>query len=222
MVATVGAVTYAVADIGSGGVITGCYKSQNGQLRLIDPASDSCHPSETPISWSQTGPQGPQGPAGPPGPVGPVGPAGPPGATGPAGPAGPAGPQGPAGPTHVATGLVDPSGVVGFTQGVVPVVQRVAPGQYSLSISGLGAGCLVPQLNSYFGGSVVVTFGGGSCGPGSFNSTIFTSDGQDHFWTYMFVGVGGASSATLRNSAKRFKFPGRVAVRPAATARRGR
>ena len=64
VVAIAGGVTYAVADIGGGGVINGCYKSQNGQLRLIDPATDSCHPSETAISWSQTGPQGPAGPPG--------------------------------------------------------------------------------------------------------------------------------------------------------------
>ena len=61
IVAIAGGVTYAVADIGGGGVIDGCYKTQNGQLRLIDPATDSCHPSETAISWSQTGPQGPKG-----------------------------------------------------------------------------------------------------------------------------------------------------------------
>jgi hypothetical protein len=60
-VAVAGGVTYAVADIGSGGVINGCYKSQNGQLRLIDPATDSCLPSETAISWGQTGTQGPKG-----------------------------------------------------------------------------------------------------------------------------------------------------------------
>jgi hypothetical protein len=65
LVAIVGGVTYAVADVGGGGVINGCYKSVNGQLRVIDPATDSCNPSETPISWSQTGPQGPQGPQGP-------------------------------------------------------------------------------------------------------------------------------------------------------------
>ena len=41
--------------------VNGCYKSQNGQLRLIDPATDSCHPSETAISWGQTGTQGPKG-----------------------------------------------------------------------------------------------------------------------------------------------------------------
>jgi hypothetical protein len=65
IVAIAGGVTYAVADIGSGGVINGCYKSQNGQLRLIDPATDSCLPSETAISWGQTGTQGPPGPPGP-------------------------------------------------------------------------------------------------------------------------------------------------------------
>jgi hypothetical protein len=64
IVAVAGGVTYAVADIGGGGVINGCYKSQNGQLRLIDPASDSCLPSETAISWGQTGTQGPPGPKG--------------------------------------------------------------------------------------------------------------------------------------------------------------
>jgi Collagen triple helix repeat (20 copies) len=109
-VAIAGGVTYAVADIGGGGVINGCYKTQNGQLRLIDPATDSCHPSETPISWSQTGPQGPQGPPGPAGPAGPQGPAGP---AGPAGPQGPTGPQGPAGPTGPA-GPQGPAGVSGY------------------------------------------------------------------------------------------------------------
>jgi hypothetical protein len=73
VVAIAGGVTYAVADIGDGGVINGCYKSQNGQLRLIDPATDSCHPSETAISWSQTGPQGPKGDKGDTGPPGPPG-----------------------------------------------------------------------------------------------------------------------------------------------------
>ena len=60
VMAIAGGVTYAVADVGDGGVINGCYKSQNGQLRLIDPATDSCHPSETSISWGQTGTQGPR------------------------------------------------------------------------------------------------------------------------------------------------------------------
>jgi hypothetical protein len=132
LVAIAGGVTYAVAEIGGGGVINGCYKSGSrghdddrakgvksgshgdddhdgrhgvsGQLRVIDPATDTCRRNETPISWNQTGPQGPAGPEGPAGPAGPVGPAGPFGPAGPQGPAGPAGqsgrpgPAGPAGP----------------------------------------------------------------------------------------------------------------------------
>jgi hypothetical protein len=70
VVAIAGGVTYAVADIGGGGVINGCYKTHKGQLRLIDPATDRCHRGETAISWSRTGPQGPPGPEGPQGPKG--------------------------------------------------------------------------------------------------------------------------------------------------------
>jgi hypothetical protein len=112
IVAIAGGVTYAVADIGGGGVINGCYKSQNGQLRLVDPAADSCHPSETAISWGQTGPQGPKGDKGDKGDPGPRGPTGPQGLTGPQGPAGPAGPQGPQGPAGL-TGPAGPAGPAG-------------------------------------------------------------------------------------------------------------
>jgi Collagen triple helix repeat (20 copies) len=91
LVAIAGAVTYAVADVGGGGVINGCYKAQNGQLRVIDPATGHCLPSETAISWSQTGPQGSRGPTGPAGPKGPTGSQGAKGATGTTGPQGPAG-----------------------------------------------------------------------------------------------------------------------------------
>jgi Collagen triple helix repeat (20 copies) len=109
LVAIAGGITYAVADIGGGGVINGCYKSQNGQLRLIDPAKDNCLPSEKSISWSQTGPQGPPGPTGPTGPQGPTGAQGPKGDTGPTGPAGQQGPTGPQGPT----GSIGPTGPQG-------------------------------------------------------------------------------------------------------------
>jgi hypothetical protein len=61
------------------GVIHGCYKAQNGQLRVIDPNLDSCGPSENALEWSQTGPQGPQGPKGDQGVPGPPGPQGEPG-----------------------------------------------------------------------------------------------------------------------------------------------
>jgi hypothetical protein len=81
------------ASVGSGGVIQGCYKTQNGQLRVIDPATQVCLPSETLISWSQTGPVGPQGPIGPQGPQGPTGPKGDKGDHGVEGPTGPRGPS---------------------------------------------------------------------------------------------------------------------------------
>jgi len=44
-------------------IIYGCYKQQNGQLRIVS-ASSQCLPSESPISWNIVGPQGPQGPTG--------------------------------------------------------------------------------------------------------------------------------------------------------------
>ena len=43
--------------------IHGCYKTNNGQLRVVG-ATESCGPSETPIVWSVVGPQGMQGPQG--------------------------------------------------------------------------------------------------------------------------------------------------------------
>lgn len=73
---------------GPGGVITGCYKTGDGQLRVIDEA-ESCLPSEIRLTWGQS--IGPQGPAGPAGPTGPAGPSGPPGPSGPQGPPGAAG-----------------------------------------------------------------------------------------------------------------------------------
>jgi hypothetical protein len=61
----------------SGGVIHGCYKKSSpnqGTLRVIDTdKAQACSNSETPLNWSQTGPQGPQGAQGPQGPQGPSG-----------------------------------------------------------------------------------------------------------------------------------------------------
>src|SRR5512139_865400 len=68
-------------------LIYGCYKKNNGQLRIVkDPAQ--CRPPEVPITWNQIGPVGPTGPQGEPGATGAMGPTGP---TGPEGPEGPAG-----------------------------------------------------------------------------------------------------------------------------------
>jgi hypothetical protein len=75
LLAVLGGVAYATIP-DSGGVIHGCYKNENGQLRVIDSATDSCLSSETAIDWSQTGPSGPTGPSGASGPSGPSGPEG--------------------------------------------------------------------------------------------------------------------------------------------------
>jgi hypothetical protein len=49
----------------AGGVIHACYKNANGSLRVIDPGlGGSCNPSESPLTWSQTGPAGPPGASG--------------------------------------------------------------------------------------------------------------------------------------------------------------
>ena len=66
--ALAGGVAYATIP-DSGGVIHGCYKTQNGQLRVV-PAGESCLSSEQAIQWNQGGPTGPQGPPGDKGPVG--------------------------------------------------------------------------------------------------------------------------------------------------------
>ncbi len=144
LVAIAGAVTYAVADIGGGGVINGCYKTQNGQLRVIDPATDRCLPSETAISWSQTGPTGSRGPTGARGPTGPEGPTGSTGARGPTGNTGATGSRGP-------TGNTGPQGLSGL-----PPVKRFTPTQIiegailscaSSSGAGTSTTCAGPMLN---------------------------------------------------------------------------
>jgi hypothetical protein len=62
----------------SGGAIHACYKTSNGDLRLVDPSGGgSCNSNETSVSWTQSAPQGPQGDQGPAGVQGSTGPQGP-------------------------------------------------------------------------------------------------------------------------------------------------
>jgi hypothetical protein len=69
----VGGIAYATIPDG-GGVIHGCYQKNQGSLRIIDTGtSQTCSSSESPLNWSQTGPQGQQGPQGVQGPQGPSG-----------------------------------------------------------------------------------------------------------------------------------------------------
>ncbi len=82
----VGIVHASIPD--SGGVVNACYQNNNGALRVVDnPAT--CKNNETPLAWSQTGPQGLQGPQG---------------AQGIQGPQGFPGPQGPQGPSGASIG----------------------------------------------------------------------------------------------------------------------
>lgn len=104
----------AIPAMSAENVIRGCYKRQNGQLRIIM-NGDRCLGSEMMISWNIEGPQGPQGETGPQGPVGPqgdTGAQGPMGATGPQGPVGPQGDVGPVGPRGD-TGPAGPQGLTG-------------------------------------------------------------------------------------------------------------
>lgn len=116
--------TSALASIpGSGGVIHGSFQKQNGQLRVIDTATQQCRPSEVAISWSQVGPQGIQGPKGDTGATGPPGPKGDTGATGATGATGPQGPQGETGATG-ATGAQGPQGPPGPAGGGAGVLVK--------------------------------------------------------------------------------------------------
>lgn len=107
----------AVAGIPSStGVITGCYATKDGALRLIDAeAGQPCDYQDLQITWNQTGPQGAPGlpgPAGEQGMPGPVGPQGVPGLLGPAGEQGVPGPIGAQG-AQGEPGSIGPAGLTG-------------------------------------------------------------------------------------------------------------
>lgn len=120
--------------VGANGTVTGCYQTQNGQLRVVA-EGETCRPSESALQWSQKGPpgdagaqgiqgekgdtgapgpQGEQGDTGPQGIQGEIGPQGEPGLPGPKGDPGSPGPAGATG----ATGPVGPPGPAGTAQGV--------------------------------------------------------------------------------------------------------
>lgn len=67
--------------VGTDGAVNGCYKQQNGQLRVVA-SGEACGPSELPLQWSQKGPRGGTGPQGIQGPIGPQGQQGGPGPKG--------------------------------------------------------------------------------------------------------------------------------------------
>ena len=114
LVLSVGIAYAAIPD--ASGVISGCFVSGQGQLRVIDKdKGETCKNNETAISWNQKGPKGDKGDKGD---IGPQGPQGQTGAQGPQGQTGPQGPQGPAGATGQqgsagATGAQGPAGATG-------------------------------------------------------------------------------------------------------------
>jgi hypothetical protein len=55
----VGGIAYASIPDATG-TIHGCFKTTNGQLRVID-EGQSCRKNEAALNWSQTGPPGPPG-----------------------------------------------------------------------------------------------------------------------------------------------------------------
>jgi hypothetical protein len=203
----------AVAAIpGGDGAIQGCYNETNGNLRLVDKAGD-CRTHEAAIAWSQTGPVGPKGDKGDTGPQGLKGDTGPQGLkgdtgaqgeTGPQGLKGDTGAQGPAGPQQAATGFIAPNGSVQPVSGPAPTVARTGPGVYAFSINVANA-CFVPSFNPW-AGNFTVSGNGGACSGGSAETTISTSDGQDHFISYLAVPtIAAPSGAPLaRRSADRF------------------
>jgi hypothetical protein len=120
----------AYASIPDGGVIHGCYKTQNGQLRVID--SGGCGPSEAALDWNQTGPTGAQG------------------ATGPTGPSGPPGPSGTLAWAHVAG-----DGTILDSSGNVNVFHFFAGG-YCVGVTGVTPHAVMAVLDSHFnvGGTI--------------------------------------------------------------------
>ena len=98
-----------------------CVNNGTGVIRVASTAG--CKSNESPLSWSQTGPQGPQGLPGAIGLTGPMGFPGPQGLPGPAGSPGPAGATGIAG----LTGSSGSAGVSGYTVVMSPYTD-IPPG----------------------------------------------------------------------------------------------
>jgi hypothetical protein len=137
LVSVTGGIAY--ADIPDGGVIHGCYKTQNGQLRVIDTsAGGACNRGETALTWNQTGPTGATGATGATGLTGATGPTGgigPTGLTGATGPTGDTGGIGPTGTIGTITVKVGTPGIISSTAQCGGSLRAVGGG-YTLSSAG--------------------------------------------------------------------------------------
>lgn len=145
------------------------------------------------------GPRGPTGPIGPMGLQGPTGAQGAVGATGAAGPVGATGaqgPTGPAGPQFVLNAVVNADGsliVSSIPAGASLAISRTGPGNYSVTISGLGTACPVPIANAF--APTFMFLNGGGCGGGSVTTSLVTGDGADRPFALTAVGVGPSPGA---------------------------
>jgi hypothetical protein len=165
----------------SAGVIHACFKSSNGQLRVIDSPTQHCRNGETAISWNQVGQQGPPGPQGIQGPKGDTGATGATGAQGPIGLTGAAGAQGPIGLTG-ATGAQGPIGLTGATGAQGPIGLTGATGaQGPAGVSGLVLlmGPTVSISNSAGSSTVVCPAGKKALGGGfNWSGSVFVDENE--------------------------------------------
>jgi hypothetical protein len=76
---------------------------------------------------------------------------------------------------------------------------------YSFTINVAGA-CFVPSFNPWAGGGFTVFGNGGGCPGGSVTTTVSTSDGQDHIWSYLAVPTLAATTAALRSGTSSKEF----------------
>jgi hypothetical protein len=162
-------------------VITACYSTETGKIRIVSSAT-ACRSSEEHISWVRggkgvaklRGPKGAKGSTGAQGNVGPAGPVGPRGATGAQGDAGPAGAAGSAGPAGVAgaagaAGVAGPAGVAG-TPG--PAGPAGATGANGATGPTGATGATGSAVSSYGYGRAI---NASNVSPGGTNTVVFTT-----------------------------------------------
>lgn len=175
------------AAIPSGNVIDSCYQKSNGMLRVLDPATDECRPSERALAWNVQGPignkgeKGEKGDTGAPGSQGLQGPAGPQGAQGPQGAAGQAGPPGPAGISNA--DFDGGSGAVGANE-VLILQDTVPPGSWVFLVSGVAGAN--DEDSSIIGSCDLRAAEGDDLGPFSHTSFGETDPAEDFNVTWPF------------------------------------
>jgi hypothetical protein len=72
-------------------------------------------------------------------------------------------------------------------------VARTGPGDYLVTIAGLGTGCPLPIANAFY--PTTMFLAGGFCGGGSVTTTLETLDGLDHPFAFRAAGNGAAPAA---------------------------